>query len=77
MDVPVTVAVLGPMCRVRLGRVALQGTSLMGGGKGFRSQQGSLKRRLKISHGSEFVKTDHNVRLSENPSSKTAPGTRL
>ena len=31
MDVPVTVAVLGPMCRVRLGSVALQGTSLMGG----------------------------------------------
>ena len=28
MDVPVTVAVLVPMCRVRLGRVALQGTSL-------------------------------------------------
>ena len=32
MDVPVTVAVLVPMCTVRSGRVALQGTSLWGRG---------------------------------------------
>ena len=76
MDVPVTVAVLEPMCTVRSGRVALQGTSLRVSEISLdlvKTGQGMIENQSRLG----FQKTYHNVSLFGKPVSRTAPGTRL